>query len=284
MDGIDGRSGGVSRRAVIIGSIGVGFALAVQPVVAQNIIVTSSEGLKAGAVMVKTPTGDILGYRAMPASGSNFPVVLVVAEIFGLHEHIRDVVRRLAKLGYYAITVDQFWRLGDASKMPDVQTIVRDLVAKTPDAQAMGDFDAAVAFAKGEGADTAKLAITGFCLGGRYVWLYAAHNPDLKAAVSWYGSLKGGTSDIKPKSPIDLAPDMKAPVLGLYAGQDRGITAEHIEEMKKALTAAGKKFEIVVYPDAQHGFNADYRPSYNKAAAEDGWKRMLAWFKANGAA
>lgn len=284
MDGMDDRTGGVSRRAVIIGSIGVGFALAVQPVVAQNIIVTSSEGLKAGQVMVKTASGDILGYRAMPAGGGNFPVVLVVAEIFGLHEHIRDVVRRLAKLGYYAITVDQFWRLGDASKIADVPTIVRDLVSKTPDAQAMGDFDAAVAFAKAEGADTTRLGITGFCLGGRYVWLYAAHNPNLKAAVSWYGSLKGGTSDIKPQSPIDLAPQMKAPVLGLYAGQDRGITAEHIEEMKKALTAAGKKFEIVVYPDAQHGFNADYRPSYNKAAAEDGWKRMLAWFKANGVA
>jgi carboxymethylenebutenolidase len=283
MDGRDDRlGGGLSRRAVVMGSIGVGFAMAVQPVVAQNLIVTSSEGLKTGEVKVKTSTGEILGYRAMPATGAGFPVVLVVPEIFGLHEHIRDVVRRFAKLGYYAIAVDQFWRLGDASKMADVPTIVRDLVSKTPDAQVMSDFDAAVAFAKGEGADTAKLGITGFCLGGRYVWLYAEYNPNLKAAVAWYGSLKGGTSDIKPKSPLDLAAQLKAPVLGLYAGKDTGITADHIEEMKKALAAANKKAEFVVYPDAQHGFNADYRSTYNKEAAEDGWKRMLAFFKANG--
>lgn len=273
---------GVTRRSVVVGTIGVGFALAAQPICAQTMIVTPADGLKAGEVKVKTANGDILGYRAMPASGSNFPVIIVVPEIFGLHEHIRDVVRRFAKLGYYAITVDQFWRLGDASKMTDVQTILRDLVAKTPDVQVMGDFDAAAAFAKSEGADSAKLAITGFCMGGRYVWLYAAHSPNLKAAVAWYGPLKGQTSETRPKTALDVAGSIKAPVLGLYAGKDGGIPAEQVEELRKAVAASGKKSEIVVYPEAQHAFFADYRPSYNKEAAEDGWKRALAWFKANG--
>lgn len=288
MDGMDDRisKNGVSRRAVVIGGIGAGFALAVQPISAQTLIMTPTDGMEAGDVMIKTATGDMPGYRAYPKAGSNFATVLVFPEIFGLHEHIKDVCRRLAKAGYYAIAPQVFFRLGDPAKVADVPTVLSTIIMKKPDAEAMSDYDATVAFAKAEGkADTNKLGVTGFCFGGRYVWMYSAHNPNVKAGVAWYGSLMTPpTSDMRPKNPVDIAGQLKAPVLGLYGAKDTGITLEHVETMRKAIAAAGKKAEIVVYPDVGHAFNADYRPSYNKEAAEDGWKRMLAFFKANGVA
>jgi carboxymethylenebutenolidase len=288
MDGTDNEIGkGVSRRAVVIGSLGVGagVALAIQPVAAQTPIITPADGMDAGDVTIKTSTGDMPGYRAYPKTGSNFATVLVVAEVFGLNDYIKDICRRLAKAGYYAIAPQIFFRIGDPSKAADLQTALSTIIMKKPDAEAMSDYDACVAFAKAEGkADTAKLGITGFCFGGRYVWLYTAHNPNLKAAVSWYGSLMTPpTNDVRPKNAIDVVTELKAPVLGLYGGKDTGITQEHVEAMRKAIAAAGKKAEIVVYPDVGHAFNSDFRPSaYNKEAAEDGWKRMLAFFKANG--
>jgi len=288
MDGSDDRviRNGVSRRAVVIGGIGAGFALAVQPVMAQTLIMTPTDGMEAGDVTIKTATGDMPGYRAYPKAGANFATVLVIPEVFGLHEHIKDVCRRLAKAGYYAIAPQIFFRLGDPAKIADLQVVLSTIIMKKPDAEAMSDYDATVAFVKAEGkGDANKLGVTGFCFGGRYVWLYAAHNPNLKAGVAWYGSLMTPpTNDIRPKNAVDVAADLKAPVLGLYGGKDTGITQEHVETMRKALAAAGKKSEIVVYPDVGHAFNADYRPSYNKEAAEDGWKRMLAFFKANGVA
>jgi carboxymethylenebutenolidase len=209
----------------------------------------------------------------------------VNAEIFGVHEHIKDICRRLGKLGYMAIAPDVFARLGDITKAPDVQTASREFVAKTPDAQEMSDLDAAVAWAKGTGkADINRLGVTGFCRGGRTVWLYAAHNPNVKAAVAWYGPLAFPVSEIKPKNAIDVVAGLKAPVLGLYGGADPGIPVEQIEKLKAALAAAKKPSEIVIYPDTPHAFNADYRPSYRPEAAKDGWNRMLAWFKKYGAA
>ncbi|MEO8560269.1 MAG: dienelactone hydrolase family protein [Rhodospirillales bacterium] len=288
MDGMDERIGkrGVSRRAVVVGGIGAGFALAVQPISAQTLIMTPIDGMEAGDVTIKTGTGDMPGYRAYPKTSSNFPTVLVVPEVFGLHEHIKDVCRRLAKAGYYAIAPQVFFRLGDPAKVADIQTVLSTIIMKKPDAEAMSDYDATVAFAKAEGkADTNKLGVTGFCFGGRYVWMYSAHNPNIKAGVAWYGSLMTPpTNELRPKNPVDIAGQLKAPVLGLYGAKDTGITQEHVETMRKAIAAAGKKAEIVVYPDVGHAFNADYRASYNKEAAEDGWKRMLAFFKANGVA
>ena len=201
MDGLSDKqiANGVSRRSIVVGTLGAGFALAVQPVVAQTMITTPSDGLEAGEVMIKTGDGDIPAYRAMPASGSNFPVVLVVQEIFGVHEHIKDVCRRFAREGYFAIAPEMYARQGDVTKLPDAQTIIREVVSKVPDAQVMSDLDAAVAYAKGTGrADTARLGITGFCWGGRVVWLYSAHNPDLKAGVAWYGRLVGQASENTP--------------------------------------------------------------------------------------
>ena len=284
MDGLNERDvKKVGRRTVMMGSLTAGFALSAHPVMAQTAITTSTEGLEAGEFKIKTADGEIPAYRAMPASGSNFPTILVVQEIFGVHEHIKDVCRRFAKLGYFAVAPELYARQGDVSKMSDIQAVIREVVSKVPDKQVMSDLDATVAYAKGTGkADTAKLGITGFCWGGRVVWLYAAHNPNLKAGVAWYGRLVGQSSELTPKHPVDVAAEIKAPVLGLYGGADTGIPVDTVEQMKKALTAAGKKHEFVVYPDTPHAFHADYRPSYRKDAAEDGWKRAVAWFKANG--
>jgi carboxymethylenebutenolidase len=271
------------RRAFLVTSLGAGFALAVQPVSAQT-ITTDTKGLTAGEVKVPVSDGQIPAYRAMPATGTGFPTVLVVEEVFGVHEHIKDLCRRLAKAGYFAIAPELYARLGDVTKLTSIDEILK-VVDRAPDTQTMSDLDATVAYAKSTGtANTAKLAITGFCRGGRTVWLYAAHNPSLKAAVAWYGPLADKPTQAMPKSPLELVGQLHAPVLGLYGGKDEGITKDEVAKMRAAMKAAGKKGEIVVYPDADHGFNADYRPSYNKAAAEDGWKRMLAFFKANGAA
>lgn len=277
----------VSRRGALTGTAAFGttFALAARPIQAQTMIVTLSDGLTAGAVSVKTGDGkDMMAYRAMPASGAGFGTILVTQEIFGVHAHIADICRRFARVGYYAIAPDLYFRQGDATKVSDMQTLIRDFVSKTPDEQVIGDFDSTVAFAKAEGkANTAKLGITGFCWGGRITWLYDAHNPAIRAAVAWYGPL-GSRSPAK--NPIDVVKELHGPVLGLYGGADSNIPQDSVEKLRAALKASGNpaatKSEIHVYPDTPHAFNADYRPSYRKAAAEDGWKRCLAWFKANG--
>ena len=273
-----------SRREFVATTLAAGFALAVRPVRAET-IATNALGLEAGEVKILVADGAIPAYRARRASAKSPPVVLVVQEIFGVHEHIKDVCRRLAKRGYLAVAPELYTRQGDVSKLADIQQIVSQVVSKVPDRQVMDDLDATVAWVKrsGEG-DAEKLGITGFCWGGRIVWLYAAHNPSLKAGVAWYGRLAGDTDELHPKNPLDLAGSLHAPVLGLYGGADPGIPPETVERMRQALRAAQKPCEIVVYPDAPHGFHADYRSSYQKEAASDGWKRLLAWFEAHGVA
>ena len=271
-----------SRRGFVVTSLATGFALSVQPVSAEAIH-TDATGLEAGEVKIPVTDGTIPAYRAMADKGGPFPTVLVVQEVFGVHEHIQDLCRRLAKAGYYAIAPDLYARQGDPSKISDVQELIKTIVSKVPDAQVMSDLDATEAYAKStDKADTAKLAVTGFCWGGRIVWLYSAHNPALKAATAWYGVIDRPRTELQPKYPIDLAADLKAPVLGLYGAADQAIPVETVEKMKEACKAANKTCEIVIYPDTPHGFNADYRPSYRAEAAKDGWAKMLAWFKAHG--
>ena len=271
-----------TRRGFVMTTLASGFAMAVRPVTAET-ITTSSEGLQAGEVKIPVKDGELPAYRAMPAMGGPFPVVLVVQEIFGVHEHIKDICRRLAKLGYLAVAPELYARQGDPSKETDIQKLIAGIVSKVPDQQVMSDLDAAVAWAKklGKG-ETSKLGVTGFCWGGRIVWLYAAHNPDLKAGVAWYGRLVGMADELHPKHPLELVAELKAPVLGLYGGADMGIPNDTVEQMQKALKDANKMSEIVLYPDTPHGFHADYRPSYREEQAQDGWKRMLAWFKDHG--
>jgi len=273
-----------SRRGFVMTSLATGFALSVQPVSAEAIH-TDATGLDVAEVKVPVTDGSIPAYRAMPDKGGPFPTVLVVQEIFGVHEHIKDLCRRLAKAGYYAIAPELYARQGDPSKYTDIPTLISEIVSKVPDSQVMSDLDATEAYAKGTGkADTAKLAVTGFCWGGGTVWRYAAHNPTLKAAVAWYGPIDRPRTELQPKYPIDLAADLKAPVLGLYGAADTGIPVESVERMRAACKAANKTCEIVIYPDTPHGFNADYRPSYRPEAAKDGWAKMLAWFKDHGVA
>ena len=275
----------LTRREFVITSLAAGFALAVQPVTAQTMITTDASGLTAGEVKIPTSGGDIPAYRAMPNSGGPFSVVLVVQEIFGVHEHIKDVCRRLAKLGYLAIAPEMYARQGDVSKMTDINEIISKVVSKVPDTQVMADLDATVAWAEKSGkGEVDKLGITGFCWGGRVVWLYAAHSPRLKAGVAWYGRLVGQASDLTPKYPVDVAATLKAPVLGLYGGADSGIPPETVEQMQKALQAAKSPSQIVLYPDTPHGFYADYRPSYRKDEAQNGWQRLQEWFKKYGVA
>ena len=274
----------VTRREFVVTTLAAGFALAVLPVSAQA-ITTDSTGLMAGEVSIPTSDGPIPAYRAMPATGNSFPVVLVVQEIFGVHEHIRDICRRFAKLGHLAVAPELFAHQGDVSKMSDINDILSKVVSKVPDAQVMSDLDATVAWAdRSSKGNIAKLGITGFCWGGRIVWLYAAHNPQLKAGVAWYGRLVGRANELQPKHPIDVAASLKAPVLGLYGGDDSGIPLDTVEQMRKALKAQASPSEIIVYPNTPHGFHADYRPSYRKEQAEDGWKRLQEWFKKHSAA
>jgi carboxymethylenebutenolidase len=279
---------GLSRRAAMAATaLGSTFALSVQPVSAQTMITTPTDGLTAGAVKVKTKDGkEMDAYRAMPASGTGFGTILVVQEIFGVHAHIADMCRRFAKAGYCAIAPELYFRQGDPKGYTEIPKLIAEIVAKVPDEQVMGDLDSSVAFVKGEGkADTAKLGITGFCWGGRITWLYDAHNPAVKAGVAWYGRVVGDATPLTPKHPLDIAKNLNGPVLGLYGGADTGIPNDTVDKMRAALkegSAAAKKSEIITYPDTPHAFNADYRPSYRKDQAEDGWKRALAWFKANG--
>lgn len=273
---------GVGRRDFLVGaSVVAGFALAVQPVSA-NTITTDATGLKTGMDNFTSAGTRVPAFLARPESGSAWPIILVVQEIFGVHEHIKDVCRRLAKQGYLAIAPELYVRQGDPSKAPDIQTAMRDIVAKVPDAQVLADLDAALDFAIAQGGDGKRVGITGFCWGGRITWLYAAHSSRVKAAVAWYGRLTSPVNELTPKHPHDIAADLKAPVLGLYGGADAGIPLDTVETMRAKVKAAGKLAEIIVYPEAPHAFHADYRPSYRKEPAEDGWRKLLNWMKVNG--
>ena len=279
----------VNRREFVRTAVGSSFAAAVLPVGAQT-VKTDSSGLSVGEVTVMVGDFKMPAYRAAPAGKTNLPVVLVISEIFGVHEHIADVARRFAKLGYLAIAPELFVRQGDAQSYGEIGKLLSEVVGKVPDAQVMADLDATVAWAKANGGDTAKLGITGFCWGGRITWLYTAHNPGVKAGVAWYGQLIGAPTALKPTNPIDVVGKLNAPVLGLYGAEDTGIPVAAVDQMKAALIRVGegnagaKASQFVVYPGAPHAFHADYRPSYKKDAADDGWKRCVAWFKANGIA
>ncbi len=267
----------VTRREFVVTALSSGFALATQPISAAT-ITTDSDGLVAGEAIIGRGDDTFPGYFARPAMGEIFPTVLVVQEIFGVHEHIKDVCRRLAKSGYLAVAPELFFRQGDVSKMKDINEILEKVVSKVPDAQVMKDLDATVSWAQTNKGDTKRLAVTGFCYGGRITWMYCAHRAEVKAGVAWYGRLQGVSGVNQPKHPIDLVKELKAPVLGLYGGKDQGIPLSDVDDMKSDLKSAQSKSEIVVYPEAPHGFHADYRQSYRKEAAEDGWQRMLTWF------
>lgn len=280
----------VGRRGFVAGSLCAGFAASVVPtgeLLAQT-ITTSSEGLRAEAVSIPMADGrEVPGYLAAPRTFRRTPIVLVVQEIFGVHEHIRDVCRRLAQAGYCAIAPELFFRQGDPSRMASAAEIVQTLVPRVTDAQVLSDLDATVAFGRAHGGDDTRLAISGFCWGGRIAWLYAAHQPDVKAAVAWYGRLTGASNAANPVHPYDITSRIHGPVLGLYGGADQGIPVDTVEEMKRRLaqgSAAARASEFMVYPDAPHAFHADYRPSYRKDAAQDAWTRALAWLRRHGVA
>ncbi|MGV7208517.1 dienelactone hydrolase family protein [Oxalobacteraceae bacterium A2-2] len=273
---------GVARRDFIKAALGTGFAAAALPVMAQNVIKTDSAGLTAGTVTLNIGGQDVRVYRAQPEGKTNLPLILVISEIFGVHEHIADVARRFAKLGYMAVAPDLFARQGDPAKVASTADLMKDIIAKTPDAQVMSDLDAVVAWAKVSGADPQRIGITGFCWGGRITWLYAAHNPSIRAGVAWYGRLMGESNPITPRHPVDIAATLTVPVLGLYGLKDTGISQESITVMKAALAKGPNKSAFVVYPNSGHAFHADYRPSYVEADAKDGWGRALSWFKQYG--
>lgn len=244
-------------------------------------ISTDAQGLTTGDVRIATSNGALPAYFARPETNENAPVILVVQEIFGLHEHIRDVARRLAKLGLFAVAPELYFRYGDPAQAGDIAQI-REIVAKVPDAEVLSDLDNVLLWAGSQGGDLSRAAITGFCWGGRIVWLYAAHNPQLKAGVAWYGRLVGETNDKTPRFPVDVAGELKVPVLGLYGGEDQGIPIETVERLRAELKAHGAPGEIVVYDGAPHAFFADYRPSYRKEPAEDGWRRLVEWLTRHG--
>ena len=277
---------GPSRRTALKAALGVGYAAAAMPIMAQTAIKTPSDGLTVGEVQLTVNGTSVPVYRAAPAGKTGLPVVLVLSEIFGVHEHIADVARRFARAGYLALAPELFVRQGDAQSYGEIAKLMAEVIAKVPDAQVMADLDATVVWAAQQKANTAKLLITGFCWGGRITWLYAAHNPAVKAGVAWYGRLVGVVNEFSPRHPTDLVGELKAPVLGLYGGLDTGIPLDTVEAMEKALqekgSAAAKQSVIHVYDNAPHAFHADYRPSYHKAEAEDGWQRLQGWLKQHG--
>ena len=277
-------SDGVDRRHFLKMALGSGFAAAVMPVTAQTMIKTDTAGLKAGEVTITVNGQKLPVYRAQPEGKTNLPVVLVVSEIFGVHEHIADVARRFAKQGYLALAPELFVRQGDPRAYNSIAELQKEIIAKVPDQQVMGDLDACVAWAKQNGGNIDKLGITGFCWGGRITWLYSAHNPKVKAGVAWYGRLVGDKTPNTPMHPVDVASSLKTPILGLYGGKDAGIPLDTVEKMKAGLAEGESKSEFVVFPNSGHAFHADYRPSYVEADAKEGWSRCLAWFKANGVA
>jgi carboxymethylenebutenolidase len=277
----------LSRRTALKAAIGMGYAAAALPAMAQTAINTPATGLTAGEVMIDVNGFSLPAYRAAPAGKTGLPVVLVLSEIFGVHEYIADTARRFAQAGYLAIAPELFVRQGDAQSYGEMAKLIAEVISKVPDAQVMADLDATVKWAADNGGDASKIGVTGFCWGGRQTWLYAAHNPAVKAGVAWYGRLVGATSALNPRHPVDVAAGLHGPVLGLYGGADTGIPLDTVDQMKAALSAGGaaaKASTFVVYPDAPHAFHADYRPSFRKDAAEDGWKRALAWFKQHGVA
>jgi carboxymethylenebutenolidase len=274
----------LTRRAFAVTSLATGFTMAAGPLNAQSIITTDTQGLTAGEVQIPVSDGQIPAYRAKPATGTRFATILVCQEVFGVHEHIKDVCRRLAKLGYQAVAPELYTRQGSVAGLTDMQAVMA-IVARVPDAQVMSDFDATVRWAATDGGDPQRLGMTGFCWGGRITWLYTAHNPTIKAAVAWYGPLNPPSNELRPRQPVNIASELHgAAVLGLYGGADTGITQEHVEQMRAALRAANNPSEIVVYPDTPHGFHADYRSSYRAEAARDGWNRLQAWFRQHGVA
>lgn len=278
---------GATRRTALKSALGVGFAASALPIMAQTVIKTPTDGLTAGEVSIDVKGFKMPAYRAMPAGGRNLPVVLVLSEIFGVHEHIADVANRFARAGYLAIAPELFVRQGDAQSYGEMAKLIAEVISKVPDAQVLGDLDATVAWAGANGGDLARVGVTGFCWGGRQTWLYTAHNKAIKAGVAWYGRIVGAQNELTPKNPIDIAGQLNGPVLGLYGEADTGIPLDSVEKMKVALAAGNansKASQFVVYKDAPHAFHADYRPSYRKEAAEDGWKRCLAWFKQHGVA
>ena len=275
-----------SLRDLMAAWLPQGYARIVQPV-ATSTITTDTQGLVAGEVKVDTRDGPVPAYRALPAKDGKHPIVLVVQEIFGVHEHIKDVCRRLAKLGYFAVAPELYFRQGDVSKITDNQEIFAKVVNHVPDSQVLSDLDAAVVWAQATGkADASRLGITGFCWGGRRTWTYCVHNPKVRAGVAWYGKLVAPSkAPLQPAYPVELAPHLKVPVRGLYGAEDASIPLADVEKMREALKVAGNTAsEIIVYPGAPHAFFADYRPNYRKEAAEDGWKQMQAWFRKYGVA
>lgn len=278
---------GATRRTALKAALGVGYAAAAAPLMAQTAIKTPSDGLTVGEVMIDVNGFSMPVYRAAPAGKTGLPVVLVLSEIFGVHEYIADTARRFAKAGYLALAPELFVRQGDAQSYGEMAKLIAEVISKVPDAQVLADLDATVKWAGANGGDVSKLGVTGFCWGGRQTWLYAAHNPAVKAGVAWYGRLVGQTSELTPKHPVDVAGNLNGPVLGLYGAADTGIPLDTVDKMKAALAAgnaAAKASTFVVYPDAPHAFHADYRPSFRKEPAEDGWKRALDWFKQHGVA
>jgi carboxymethylenebutenolidase len=261
-----------------------GFAAAVQPINAQSVIHTDTEGLTAGTITLDINGQAVPVYRAQPAGKDKLPVILVISEIFGVHEHIADVARRFAKQGYLALAPELFVRQGDAHSISDIQQLLQQIVYKAPDAQVMGDLDACVAWAARNGGDVDRLGVTGFCWGGRATWLYSRHNPKVKAGVAWYGRVTGNPTANQPRHPVDIAPGLTVPVLGLYGGKDHGISLESVDQMKAALAKGASGSTIIVYPEADHAFHADYRPTYDAEAAQDGWTRALDWFRQHGVA
>jgi len=269
----------LDRRGFVAALTPAGFALATQPICAQSRIITSAEGLQSGDSRIKVDHGELPVFYARPEKGENLPTVLVVQEIFGVHEYIRDICRRLAHMGYLAIAPELYFRQGNPAEMESIAEILQTIVARVPDAQVLADLDACAVWATRNGGDPERLAITGFCWGGRIAWLYAAHNPKLKAAIAWYGKISGLRNDMTPRHPIDVVDNLHAPVLGLYGGKDDGIPVKEVESMREKLMENSNGSEIIIYPQAPHAFHADYRPSYRRAEAEDGWKRLEAWLK-----
>ena len=280
---VEAQINGTSRRSFFaMTTLATGFAFASSPVLAQA-ITTDTKGIKAGEVKIKVADGEIPGYVARPAKAGKHPVILVVQEIFGVHEHIKDMCRRFAKMGYYAIAPEMYARQGDVSKMTDIMGILTNVVSKVPDAQVNADLDAAVAFAKASGhANADRVGLVGYCWGGRAAWVYALHNPKLKAAVSYYGLLDGMKGPIKPRDPVEFGSELKVPVLGLYSGIDAFVKPEVIAKMRGEIAKSGSGSEIVIFPNVDHGFNADYRPSYDKAAATYALKLTRDWLKERG--
>ena len=273
----------LSRQVFVNDALAAGYALAVRPRSGQSVIQTSADGLVSGDIHIRgVDKTAVRAYWVQPAGKGPFPTVLVVQEIFGIHEYIRDTCRRLARQGYQAIAPNLFQRYGDPMGIPTVQEIMTDIVAEVADAQVLSYLDACATWAATNGGDPQRLSLTGFCWGGRIAWLYAAHNPCLRAAVAWYGRLTGKSSPMTPRHPVELAGALQAPVLGLYGGNDASIPQEDVEAMREAIASFGKRAEIVVYPEAGHAFHADYRPSFRAADAANGWARMLEWFRTNG--